>query len=362
MNFITRNLWWLLLLAFFIFMLFVISSNDPQLKNASWALNNTGILSVSTWEIDSENVDDWLQELVDKINSEENISDTDTEKWNDEKIISNESDLVSLEEQSKKQWFFSKIFSRKWKDDTPSDENQSKNEENNDDSEESDSITKDEKMKKQQDSHIVSAVENVWSAKWNLTKKVNMSSESYTLAQKYAPEVLGYTLPGVHLETEIGKIFEVGVYSLKLNNKLFTQKLGYLMKGDSLKQLSSENNYGCFQVEVLDSSVDVNTWKIGYVCKKYLTESSDIESEEKTEEDTVVLPEWPLFLEHTEIWDIIEVKKSDITFGDIILDIGDMLDQMSDLDSQACFTARVHSSSRVESIWKTAKICNRDLY
>jgi len=41
--------------------------------------------------------------------------------------------------------------------------------------------------------------------------------------------------------------------------------------GDRLKQLTHENSYGCFQVEILSSKkVRSNIGMKGYVCKKYL--------------------------------------------------------------------------------------------
>jgi hypothetical protein len=81
--------------------------------------------------------------------------------------------------------------------------------------------------------------------------------------QKYAPEILSSSAmyPGIDLETEIGKQFEIGVHSLKLNNMYFNDTLAYMMQGDSIKQLTTENSYGCFEVKITDSQLARNIGK-----------------------------------------------------------------------------------------------------
>ena len=82
--------------------------------------------------------------------------------------------------------------------------------------------------------------------------------------------------PGLNLKTAIGKEFEVGVHMLKLNNANFSVKLALMNHGDRLKQLTKENSYGCFLIEILDAQNKINVWKKWYVCKKYLQEASQV--------------------------------------------------------------------------------------
>ncbi len=70
--------------------------------------------------------------------------------------------------------------------------------------------------------------------------------------------------------TNIGKNHNVAVHSLKLNNAYFTQSDGYLLAGDTVKQLTETNSYGCFKAHVIASKIAQSNNKIGWVCNTYL--------------------------------------------------------------------------------------------
>ena len=101
------------------------------------------------------------------------------------------------------------------------------------------------------------------------------ASEAYM--NQYSKKEVQIDIPMVQpgLQTYVGKSFQVGVYSLKLNNKEFNEALAYMSRGDIVKQLSEENVYGCFLAEIETSSKSsYNIWKQGYVCKGYLKDVS----------------------------------------------------------------------------------------
>ena len=79
-------------------------------------------------------------------------------------------------------------------------------------------------------------------------------------------------LPGVNLKTAIGNTYKLWVNGLKLNNAYFNKSLGVINKWDVVKQLTHENKYGCFKVNVISGDVAGKDW---YVCKKWFTKNTN---------------------------------------------------------------------------------------
>lgn len=357
-------------------MLFVISSNDADKKDVTEVNVQSGAIVVDSSDV-TENVDvledmlgdDEKQEVEiiaeDEDNTEEkqwffsklfgsskdkqeesNEVENQTEDKNDE---NENKDIVEVEvetegQEKEKQWFFSKIF----KKDDPSDNINNQN-------------------TSREDANLV---KNTWSDQSSDNDIANIS--------KYAPEVLKTDIvyPGINLETQPGKKFEVGVHSLKLNNKYFNETLAYMLKGDIVRQITSENAYGCFEVELMTSALKKNIGKTGYVCKKYLQDlqddsidQSNIVEENKAEntestnesEDTQE-NETSKNIPKTNIGDIIKIQKPKAVFGDITLIAGDCVDQMTEIDEQGCFMAHVYQTSIQDSIGKVGRICVSDIY
>ena len=355
MNFVAKNLGWLLLLAFFIFMLFVISSSD-----SSKSISNSWALSLSWVSVDwKEAKDSGLQELVDKINTDEGT-------WAISEVASSEIVAGKQEDVKNEPWFLSRIFSRKWKEDTWDDMSNSgsisKDEESsvNENEEDISNTTVSQKLEENLIVESTSTSKNTQVR--NLKKGNRWKKVDYAMAKKYAPEVLGLNLPGVNLNTKVWNNYEIWVHSLKINNKNFTRKLGYLMKGDVITQLTPANSYGCFQMQVLSSSISTSNGKTWYVCKKYLSETSKtphMQATHDVKEEVIA----DVIVEHpTKIGDIITVEKDNIPLADIILTPWDVLDQMSDTDENGCFTTRVHMSVNTWSLSKAGKVCNSQLY
>ncbi|MCD5375096.1 hypothetical protein LR010_01425, partial [Candidatus Gracilibacteria bacterium] len=186
--------------------------------------------------------------------------------------------------------------------------------------------------------------------------KAHLSNEAHL----YASEVLGHSnmYPGINLETQVGMELEIGVHSLKLNNKYFNETLGYLMKGDSLTQLTQENNFGCFQVEVTNSTYSHNVGKTGYVCKKYL------QAPEQTKNNTIVEDIIETNIGSTistEIGDFIVVEKDNVMLGGSLLEKGAFIDKFSDTVNE-CFVAHVYKSINPANQGKVGVVCETNLY
>ncbi len=64
--------------------------------------------------------------------------------------------------------------------------------------------------------------------------------------------------------------YEIWVKSMYLNNAWFTKRTGILYKWDTVEQLTATNKYGCFQVKVLSSSNAVSNGKIAWACEYYM--------------------------------------------------------------------------------------------
>ena len=131
----------------------------------------------------------------------------------------------------------------------------------------------------------VSAVQNVGGniIKGGSAKNNILHNASYAYMTQYPQHLIDNThevsYPGLHLETKVWKIFEVGVEMLKLNNVNFDVKLWLMHRWDSLKQITAETEHGCFMIEILHSKNKKNIGKKGYVCKKYLREATNMHME-----------------------------------------------------------------------------------
>lgn len=413
MNFVTKNLGWILLLLFFLFMLFVISSNDGNITDThSWAI--IGLMDTGATQENLDSLvgmidnDDVSSELLKEV--EENIIE---EATIGEEVISGE---VSLKE--KKKGFFSFLGFGKNKEEETEDpvgvieeEIKEKNdeevsekadeketEENNEETEDVEAQEEIDENKEEKQgffSRIFSREENAedvkvqeeivtstWDidtqVKWDIVNprdqliglawtedvnvSVNMMKKSETIqewtyadTQEYSSQAFKNMYPGMNLETQIGKSFEVGVHALKLNNKYFNKTLGYVARGDVLTQLTSENSYGCFQVEVVSSQ---QTW---YVCKKYLqntTQNTGVTINTTVEKVEVV----DAVIVNTQIGDLIMIEQEGVMMWAMVLQIGDIIDQMSQGDENGCFIAHVYSSSSTERQGQTGWVCVNELY
>lgn len=306
-------------------MLFVISSNDQRNEETNTGSELTETLTWTQEDLDNlvemldNDTDTWS--VVEEDKSEEN-------KTSSEEEISEEENVGNTDEDK---WFFSRLFWEKDENEDASNENVEQGVETDDKNQ---NLVKDTQVKE-------------------------VSATTQNAIETYAPEILSHKVeidyPGLDLETEVGNEYEVWVYSLKLNNKFFNETLWYMMQGDVVKQLTQENSFGCFEVEVLSAKNEDNVWKNGYVCKKYLSESSDSNGwDNNVTNDT---PSVSL----TKVWDIITVEKETVLENGIMLSPGDIVDQMSPASENGCFTAHILSSQNEINIVPVANVCLSDI-
>jgi hypothetical protein len=332
-------------------MLFVISSNDEKTD-----ITKTGsIVDLAITGATQESLDS----LIEMIDEDKEKLDSIEQELPVEQQLPVEQEEVTVEVTEEKQSLFSRIFSRKKTEETTNEDKSSMEqteswaiiiEQNN--TETSVVVSRDELIG-------VTGVEKTLTTQ-NVMKKSG-TDKNYLSAdiQKYAHEVLSNSMiyPGIDLETKIGNIFEVGVYSLKLNNKNFNVTLGYMMQWDTIRQLTSENAHGCFEIEIIQSQLDHSIGKIGYVCKKYLQElSKNIQSDTASEivESTIIV--------NTQIGDFISIEKSNVMLWSTLLNIWDIIDQMSPADDNGCFVAHVYESIHSANTGKVWSVCSTDLY
>jgi len=335
-------------------MLFIISSNNVETSDES---QSWSIIS-NSWTIKWE-----LDEIAEKMK----LDNTSTwSVWEED-----------VQESEKKKWFFSFL-----KKDTIDKEEKkgllsklfwwSKDEEESNIVEEWWSIEVEnqgsingkweDKQDSMNDTSVVLSHKNDGLTKKSENKKSHWISK---IARDIAPEIYGESeLPWINLETAVWNTYKVWVYSLKLNNKYFSETLGYLKKWDTLLQKTAENSFGCFNVEVISSENKSNNTKLWYVCKKWLEADNSIMQEanntlevepEQVEQTDEVLP-------LTNIWDLIIIEKdfSSIGWG-VTLVPGDVVDQMTVQDESWCFIGLVRETNNIEFMGRVLQICQKDL-
>jgi len=385
MNFITKNLGWILLLLFFVFMLFIIWSNDTQRLNTSWSwVSNSG--STSSWETD-KNLDELMRLINDDETQEEEEEESieykenniDTNNWEElQKEVTQIQDVDDIdvddivEDEEEKTGFFARLFGRdnqeevleettsqsgsiSWKaNDNPITQN----------------VTEESMSEGDSESDTAQSEYNASENKINYNANIIKSSSQNT-AKKYVDENIA--LPGSNLETTVGKEYQIWVQMLKLNDKTFTKKIGLMEQGDIVTQLTPENEFGCFKVRVATDE------KIGYVCKKYLASIDTVTNESDTtitvdSDKSVTVSSSPV-ISQKEIVSTIstlpgvyyKIAIDNTSFFDVILerftlDVWDILRQISSVDKDTgCVDMKVVGTSTWEHDGKIVAICSPDM-
>ncbi len=353
MNFIMRNLGWLLLAWFFIFMLFLISSNNSE----KGPKNLTGSISTNSWE---ENLDALVEKLDDsELGTGEALENTASQSW-----VLDTGRKLSLFERffGKKDMKESDAFQDALKSDVQAvQENVNKT-----------NSTQDNKTSSSQEE--ISSDTTVEIVKPNPSPIGNLVKDTVKM-QPSSPlkptSDLQTSLPKNIPQGEIGDTYKIAVPSLKLNDRLFSKVLWYLNQGDVVKQKGKQNVNGCFEAEVISAKNTLNIGKLGYVCQKYLLISSSSEmiqdvvdgAQDNIIQEHTVLPDLSRYPK-TQIGDIITLEKSGMIilkeFTDLA--VGDQIDQMTNIDEMGCFVAHVYYSSLHTSKDMVWKICVQDIY
>lgn len=363
-------------------MLFIISSSDPQRSK----LVGTGI--ISTWTTLSGETDKNLDSLMKIIDSEKNnelVEENQEAKETMQDQASSENDIIkssswtidSKEEVSQwdknEKWFFARLFGR---------------DEQEDASETSEKVDTDATMTWSQEDSSDTSIDQSNTSTWStiITDKVtvkedednDISSDTNIVKSTtndtntlYKDAVSIY--PGSNLKTQIWKSYEIGVTMLKLNNKNFNKTLALMNKWDVVTQLTQENKYGCFEVEV---SMTQQKW---YVCKKYLSEVSDLNTSTLNQEEnatiqTVQEQTWAVVKKKdiiptitTPVGSYYKIAISNSSFFDVILERftlskWDILKQVSNAnENNWCVDMKVVGTNSGEHDGKIVSICSPDM-
>lgn len=250
MSFIIRNLGWILLIGFFLFMLYIISNQNNIAKESvtqsgaivvgtgsskSQSIFDTNISHIQTWAI-TEEKNDFLWGLV------EASKDNDNKQWKKvkiEKIVpvqTEKTHRVKTVITDKHKWLTTKIKNTKIK-----------------------TITKQVVVvKKEKPAIIIPALAQ---------KKI--PSDNTGINQKIENIKNKATRVNSEKNTNIWTDHTVSSSFLRINNAYFTKKEGILQRGDVVKQLTNTNKYGCFKMKVLSAKKSA-IWKTGWVCEYYM--------------------------------------------------------------------------------------------
>lgn len=164
-------------------------------------------------------------------------------------------------------------------------------------------------------------------------------------------------LPWINLKTNVWNEYIVWVRSLKINDKTFRKKSWYLYYGDILKQLTTANSRGCFKMEVLNSKNISNKWKVWYVCKKYLSQYIEEESNNNTNIYTASTKVWNVY---SVITKNIDNKKTDKKLS--VIKVWTVIEQVTTEDNNWCFNALVLISYwDNKDVWKVWYVCKKNL-
>lgn len=314
-------------------MLFIISSNQEKaLDNTT----NTGAQSLSqkTEEVksidaqDEEDMQEELDSLLDKISTDNTDDEAEVkDDTNDEEVSEN-----SLSEK-KRTGFFS-LFKKHQAWDESTTENSGA-----EDGVSENEIQNDANLIKHTPSH----------KKADISPSIAKYVGSHSDLQEY---------PGTHLDSYVGKKYEVWVHSLKLNNVYFNETLAYMMKGDIVEQLTLENTRGCFQVKIIDSVNSYNNGKVGYVCKKYLADissadeadevvteitvnSQDVNNEEEVMQEVTATVATVYYTPNQEMF----LQDKTFTQNLTLMDETEVLKKIGDVDTNGCFEVKIVGTS-----------------
>ena len=346
-----RNLGWIFLFVFFLFMLFIIASNNPERGENQWWVQV---------EVDWENTQwaDPVDLLIERLEEEAREWQQD---WTWDEITSVWTEEIwttwSLREESwesehredervENQWFFARLFWTRSQTNDEEDELWTDTEviEDRDDNWHVDNES--EEYKSDTTDTAVDKITQEYRANqtsWNLVRTWTQQQQIYVPQHQIESSE---TRSAIYM-SDVWDIYSVNTHSLRLNNKNFSETLWFLMRDDTLRQISEINAYWCFEAEVVESATAMHrSW---FVCQRYLsllTSTDEGLYTQSTDEYIDIAFAYP----ETQIWDIIEIEVQQINIFDMALFQWDSIEQISEVDDGWCFTAIIHS---VQFAWYT---------
>ena len=366
MNFILKNIWWIALFIFFAIMLLIISANQKDnlvtnktLQDAKQELILTGSQAI---ESGSGVLTDLVKMLDDsekipEIKAEEKVAEVvvnveDTMKDMKEDIVSNEATVKSDLDATDKKGAIASFFDRFKRD--SSDKEIKEDDKTMMENESQDDMKKESDMEEEKPKADVVVVKKQVSAKKEY-KKMQYKKGTFRDIPTYNGQfsVNQKPLPWINLKTAIGNTYKLGVPGLKLNNAHFNQSFGIMKKGDVVRQMTHENKYGCFKVEVLSGKI---AGKNGYVCKKwFMAHKAPVKHVVRN-------------VVSTKIGDIHSVAATQLKLNNkafntalTVMNKGDKLEQIGNENTHGCFQVRILTSKVANDIGKVGYVCKKYL-
>ena len=332
MKFIIRNLGWVLLIIFFLFMLYLISSQNNKkdiISTGSWIILN----NVDKWDINDITIDNLeikkndaktITKIISSKSSLKNISDEIDIDSNTGDILNNIKDFFTINKTN----------------------NNLKIEEKNTKKNEIITINKDNNITWVVDEELIKKVDKiVWSNDKNtISNSINMDNN----------------------KENTKKIKTVGVKSIFLNNAYFTKRLYTAYRWDKLEQLTPINKYGCFKIKIISSKNKLNNWKIAWTCEYYMEWKTDTIKEFKN-----LSKKYYKNIKTKKITSVNKIKKVSVEW--VFLNNAyftkrlytvykwDKVEQLTNINKYGCFKIKVIYSKNPLNIWKIAWTCQKYL-
>jgi len=361
MKFIIRNLGWILLIIFFVFMLYLISSQNNvktnELKTNTWTVINLANtesvieeeikivsdetnMKVVSWEaIINSNTGSFIQSVRDFFTLETKKIVENTNETNN--LVSNiniedidlEDKIKEIEEVELKIEKIDDIEETNEIEDTKSLESSTW------------SFIQDIKdfFSFDSDDKDIEEETNTWVVDEDLIKKVDSLIDSNWI------------------DTNKKNIQKVAVKSVFLNNAYFTKRLYTAYRGDELEQLTDTNKYGCFKVKVISSKDVRNNWKIAWTCEYYMEWKT-----KKLEKYKIVAKDYYKNIKEInktyKVW-VKSLKLNNSTFDKKlwIVFYWDKIKQLTPTNKYGCFQIEVLNSKNIKNNWKIAWACKKYL-
>ena len=126
-----------------------------------------------------------------------------------------------------------------------------------------------------------------------------------------------------------------------------------MKKGDVVRQMTHENKYGCFKVEVVSGEI---AGKNGYVCKKwFMAHKAPVKHVVRN-------------VVSTKIGDIHSVAATQLKLNNkafntalTVMNKGDKLEQIGNENTHGCFQVRILTSKVANDIGKVGYVCKKYL-
>ncbi len=382
MNFVLKNIWWIALFIFFAIMLLIISANQKDNLVTNKTLQSAKQELILTWSKAMESGSGVLTDLVKMLDDEEKIPEIKAEKK--EEVVTEKVAMEEIKEEiieteitpdDKMEWkenkqnviqsFFWK-FKRSekdvllsWVNDVLLENTTEKESSEMDNTEKKDKtweMKMDEKPK----------VDVVISKKASTVKAAPVKKVFKKMAYKDGTfkDIPSYNgqfavnqkpLPGVNLKTAIWNTYKLAVSGLKLNNAHFNKNLGIMKKGDVVKQMTHENKYGCFSVQVISWTIAGKHW---YVCKKWFKAYQAPMKQVKHVAKNVIT---------TKIGDVHSVSTTQLKLNNkafnralTTMNKGDKLEQIGNENRYGCFQARILTGA-ANDIGRVGYVCKKYL-